>query len=362
MTLPISVKRFPSIKKMGVAVNCGDFVIIRPAKSYRMHSSVVIIKGQEPVIIDTGTTIEPGMKRIKQTLAYCDISPKSVKYIILTHSHQDHFLQLQKLQKLCSNAKVICHERDVFNIQHPTRVQKSWHVALKLLGKSQFNRFFYAMLSVPGYMLFYRTINFYPRIDYIVKNGPNHREFNLEGFPAIYSGNKVLHLIPTPGHSAGHICIYNKTDKIMFLGDFVPFTPWINPLSEALDDMIQSIQNFLTIPSNQVEYAVSAHGDIRRENWEILEWSCAKDKFQLFLDTIQESLDRIPKFVQKKPLTTENIAQLLIPNYKRYLWVMRVFFIPPALTWILAYCQKLEQEGKIRRLKKGNKVLWVANQ
>ncbi|TFG18248.1 MAG: MBL fold metallo-hydrolase [Promethearchaeota archaeon] len=361
MTLPNSLERFPSIKKMGVTVDCGDFLIIRPAKSYRMHSSVVILKGNEPVIIDTGTTIEPGMKRIKKALAVNNISPTSVKYIILTHAHQDHFLQLQKLQKFCSNAKVICHERDVFNIQHPTRVQNAWHVALKLLGKSQFNRFFYAMLSVPGYMLFYRTLNFYPRIDYVVNSGPNHGKFDLEKFPKINVGKKELYLVPTPGHSAGHMCVWNKTDKFMFLGDFVPFTPWINPLSEALDDMIESIQNFLKIPNNQVEYAISAHGDIRRENWEIMEWSCAKEKFQIFLDTIIESLDRIPKYILKKPLTAENIAQLLIPNYKRYLWVMRVFFIPPALTWVLAYCQKLEQQGKIKRIKIGNTVFWAAN-
>ena len=146
----------------------------------------------------------------------------------------------------------------------------------------------------------------------------------------------------------------------MFLGDFVPFTPWINPLPEALDDMIHSIKNFIKIPSNQIEFTVSAHGDIRKENWEITEWKIQKEKFQCFLETIYESLERIPKLVRKKPLTTENIAQLLIPKYERYLWVMRVFFIPPALTWILAYCQKLEKQGQIKCIKKKGNILWTS--
>jgi glyoxylase-like metal-dependent hydrolase (beta-lactamase superfamily II) len=354
-------KQFRINRNMGAIVDCGEFLIIRPKSSYRMHSSVVVIKGEEPVIIDTGTTLEPGMKSILRAFSLHEIDPESVKYIIITHSHQDHFLQLYKMQKLCKNAKTICHERDAFNIQHPTRVQKSWLVALKLLGKSKFNRFFYALFSYPGYMIFYRTVNFYPRIDYVVKTRENHNNFDLMNFPKIAVGKKVFHFIPTPGHSAGHMCVYDRTDKIIYLGDFVPFTPWINPLSEALDDIIHSIENFLKIPDSDIQFAVSAHGDTRRENWEIMEWKCTKEKFQSFLDTINASLQRIPKFVQHKPLSTENIAQLLIPNYKRYLWVMRVFFIPPAITWVLAYCQKLEKEGKLERIKQGSKVLWTKN-
>jgi glyoxylase-like metal-dependent hydrolase (beta-lactamase superfamily II) len=345
---------------MGVTVDCGDFLIIRPKSSYRMHSSVIVLKGKNPILIDTGTTIEPEIRRIESTLREHRIEPLSVKYILLTHSHSDHVLQLYRLQRLCKNAKVICHERDVFNIQHPTRMDRSWEIALKLLGKSQISRLLYRILSGPGYILFYRSINLFPRIDYLVTASVSQNGFDINAFPKINAGDQILHFIPTPGHSAGHMCIYSKNNKILFLGDFVPFTPWINPLPEALEDMIQSIRNILSISNIEVEYTVSAHGDTRRKNWEIMEWKCAKEKFQFFLDTIYASLDRIPKLVRKKPLTSESIAQMLIPNYKRYLWVMRVFFIPPALTWILAYCQKLEQQGKIKRIVQGKKILWTA--
>ncbi|MHA1111753.1 MAG: MBL fold metallo-hydrolase [Promethearchaeota archaeon] len=360
MTLQNSVERFPSIKKMGVTVDCGDFLIIRPAKSYRMHSSVVIIKGKEPIIIDAGTTIEPGIKLIQQSLATHNIDPLAVKFIILTHSHSDHVLQLYGLQRLCSNAKVICHQRDAVNIQHPTRMERSWQRALKLLGKSDMNLLLYRIFTAPGYILFYRSINLYPRVDYLVTAPVNQNGFTLENCPKISSGNQTLRFIPTPGHTAGHMCVYHQEHKLLFLGDFVPFTPWINPLPEALDGMIQSIKNILTLTDDEVEYTVSAHGDIHKDNWEIMEWDCAKEKFQEFLDTIYESLDKIPKLVLRRPLTSENIAQLLIPKYKRYSWIMRVFFIPPALTWILAYCQKLELEGKIRRIHDGKKIIWTA--
>jgi len=360
MTNQNLVERFPTMKKMGSTVDCGDFLIIRPSTSYRMHSSVIVIKGEEPVIIDTGTTLEPGMKHIKYTLSVHGIDPLTVKYIILTHSHSDHVLQLYGLQHLCSNAKVICHERDAFNIQHPTRMERSWLKALKILGKSQLSLLLSRILTTPGYILFYRSINLYPRIDYLVPALVNQNGFVLSECPKLSTKFRTLRFIPTPGHTAGHMCIYDENQKILFLGDFVPFTPWINPLPEALEGMMQSIRNILTLSSDQVKYTVSAHGDIRRKNWEIMGWDCAKEKFQIFLDTINESLKKIPKLVQNKPLTSENIAQLIIPNYKRYLWIMRVFFIPPALTWILAYCQKLEMQGEIKRIIQGNKTLWTA--
>ena len=345
---------------MGVTVDCGEFLIIRPTTSYRLHSSVIIIKGEEPVIIDTGTTLEPGLKRIKEALKFYEIDPLAIKYIILTHSHQDHVLQLFGLQKYCRNAKVICHKKDLYNIQHPTSMEKSWQKALKLLGRPQSVLLLYRIMSGPAYLAFYRSVNMYPQVHYVVNAPICQNGFDLKKFPKLQVKGHSLHLIPTPGHSAGHMCVYDSNIKVMFLGDFVPFTPWINPLPEALDNMIQSIKNFSTITKDDVEYAVSAHGDIRKENWEITDWDCIKEKFELFLKTIYDSLQQIPKILKKRPLTAESITQLLIPQYRRYLWVMRVLFIPPALTWILAYCQKLEQLGKIKRISQRNKILWTA--
>ena len=59
MTTTNSLERFPTVKKMGTTVDCGDFLIIRPKISYRMHSSVIVLKGEEPVIIDTTQAILP---------------------------------------------------------------------------------------------------------------------------------------------------------------------------------------------------------------------------------------------------------------------------------------------------------------
>ena len=76
MSIHHSLIQSPKSKKMGTTVDCGDFLIIRPKTSYRMHSSVIVLKGEVPVIIDTGTTIEPGLRAIRESLAANDIAPK----------------------------------------------------------------------------------------------------------------------------------------------------------------------------------------------------------------------------------------------------------------------------------------------
>ncbi|MHA1727319.1 MAG: hypothetical protein ACTSWY_01145 [Promethearchaeota archaeon] len=84
----------------------------------------------------------------------------------------------------------------------------------------------------------------------------------------------------------------------MFLGDFVPFTLWINPIHLALDDMIKSIENITTLNEDQVKLAVRSHGDFRRKGrWEISPWVQEKARFKLFLDTIYESMEKIPRIL-----------------------------------------------------------------
>lgn len=367
--------------RMGITVDYGDFLIIRPKTNYRINSGLIIIKGDEPVIIDTGTPRDPGMKRIRQAFNDFKIDPLSVKYIIITHSHQDHNINLRNLEGFCKNAKVICHKRDLYNIQHSASLPKSWGLALKILGKDKFVRNTFSVFMVPIVMMFYKTPNFYPRIDYTydTKLNKNLDLNNFEYIKRIKSGNLEFKLIPSSGHTAGHTCILDS-NKNLYLGDFCPFTPWVNPLAEALDDMINSIKGFIKLSDNDVKFAIRSHGDIRRGNplkdkkvilndkgpwydknnttWEVAPWDQERARFQYWLEVINNSLERIPKILRKKPLSILDITNILIPQYAKYSFFMKLVFIPPSVTWIIAYCLKLEKLGKIKRIYKGKHLLW----
>jgi len=360
---------------MGIPIDYGDFILIRPKYNYRMNASVIIIKNNPPVVIDAGTPADPGITAIKNAFKKHQINPKSVKYIIITHSHQDHCFNLWNLQRLCSNAKTICHRNSSYQIKNLAGVPSSWIKAIDSLGKSKMLKYLYKTLSTPTMILFYQSIHIYTKVDYTLNFTCSAKDFHVENMPKIKVGNLTLRFIHTPGHEPGHLTILDS-NKNLFLGDFVPFTPWITPVEGALDKMINSIKLILRLQEKDVERAVRSHGDFRRDpnykgkrndngpwfsekaTWEVAPWNEEKARFKYWLDKIYESLDIIPHLLRKRVMNTYEITQKIIPHYENYSFYMRQFFIPPTVTWILSYCMKLEKQGVIKRIYKNKHLYW----
>lgn len=363
-------------KGMGISVDYGDFILIRPTANYRMNASVIIVKGKEPVIIGAGVPEDPGVLRINQTMKYYKINPNDVKYIIISHAHQDHSFNLKNLQTLCKNAKVVCHERSVNRIRNPTHLEDSWVYTLNLLGKPAIIKTMYSVFSPFVMMFFYKSPNIFPRVDYTTNVMIKEGEFDITKCPKLVAGENIFRIIPTTGHDLGHISILDN-HKNLYLEDFVPFTPWIEPQIGALDELINSIKIILRLGNTEVTRAVRAHGDFRRDpnykgklndsgpwygktaTWEVCDWSEERDRFKYWLDKITCTLQRIPELLERRPMNSYEIAKVIIPHYKNYSKIMSMFFIPPAISWILAYCLKLEQEGKIRRVFYGRYLYWT---
>jgi glyoxylase-like metal-dependent hydrolase (beta-lactamase superfamily II) len=321
-----------------------------------MAGSVVIIKSVNPVIIDTGFPVL-GISTIKRAFIKHRVDNNSVSWILVTHSHPDHSMNLFRLKKLCKNAKVICHQNELHDIQNVAQVSRSFKQNFDM-ADSRFLNLVNRFLG-PFSRFFIFILTFYPRIDYLITQDFKDEEFSLKKCPKIKAGDKVLTIIPTIGHSVGHISIYSEGN--LFLGDFVPFTPWINPEAQALDDIIQSIKNILTIDNEvNVKLAVRSHGDIRRSgHWEISQWADEKHRFKIFLDTINNSLQKIPKILKDKPLNIQEITKKLRPKKKKYSTLLERFSFKPNLTWTLAYCLKLEKMQIIKRILIDRKLFWT---
>jgi len=362
-------------KGMGVVVDYEDFIIIRPKYNYRMNASVIVIKNENPIIIDAGTPADPGIFSIKNAFLKYNINPKNVKYIILTHSHQDHTSNLSNLQKLCRNSKSICHIKAFNRIKNLAAVPDYWIQLIDYLGKPKLLKYLYKVLSIPTIMVLYNSFYIYSKIDNLINFELKDSNYQISEFFKIKVNNLKLKIIPTFGHDQGHICILDS-NKNLFLGDFVPFTPWIDPIKNSLDQMINSINLILKFNENEVKRAVRSHGDIRRDpnykgkrtdngpwfsekaTWEVAPWDEEKARFKYWLDKIYESLETIPKLLKVKMLTTFQITEKIIPHYEKYSFFMREFFIPPAVTWILTYCMKLEEQGIIKKLYKNKNLYW----
>jgi glyoxylase-like metal-dependent hydrolase (beta-lactamase superfamily II) len=303
------------------------------------------------VFIDTGTKSNPPIAHIEQVLKNHNVDHEKIAYIVLTHAHQDHFQNLPDLQKIAPNAKSVCHKNDLRTIRYPFLMDPTWFEGLYYNGLTKWGVYSYSAFYAVFSNFYFKTIQKVNKIEAYVKNEA-----------VIKVGQEKIHIIPVQGHSQGHLCVLDGR-KNLFLGDFVPFTPWVDPTEQGIDLIVASIKRILEFSTAQVKRGVRAHGDIRREDpqtWEIDTWENERRRFQFFLETIYETLDRIPKVIHGKECTIQELTSIFAPHYLRYSKLMRTIFIPPAITWGIAYALKLKKEGLISTIRKKGQYFWTA--
>ena len=65
-------------------------------------------------------------------------------------------------------------------------------------------------------------------------------------------GPLTVEVIPTPGHTPGHVAFYFREPKILFMGDYdlSAFGPWYGDLYSNIDQTIESITLLKSIPAD----------------------------------------------------------------------------------------------------------------
>jgi hydroxyacylglutathione hydrolase len=86
----------------------------------------------------------------------------------------------------------------------------------------------------------------------------------LRGGERLQVGPHLLEVIPTPGHTRGDICLYERQNRILFSGDTVfPSTPSENILADAdkqLGDRTQLVASLARLVPYPVDFLLPGHG------------------------------------------------------------------------------------------------------
>ncbi|HEX2173422.1 MAG TPA: MBL fold metallo-hydrolase [Dehalococcoidia bacterium] len=178
-----------------------------------------LITGPEGhTLIDTGWCKPDLMEVIRRQLNELGAGYFDLKQIILTHMHPDHSGLADGLRE-ASGAAIVLHDRD--------RIVRGLSNAANAAELRANSRDWYLARGVPaaeydqvndGGGKFTELIGRFkiPKPDIVVYGG--------EILPA---GTSELEVIWTPGHSAGHICLYDRTTRLLYTGDHV--LPKITP-------------------------------------------------------------------------------------------------------------------------------------
>jgi hydroxyacylglutathione hydrolase len=104
-----------------------------------------------------------------------------LQYLLLTHGHWDHLSDHKVVTDAFPNAKVLIHELDEPKLQHP--------------GSDIFE------------------------LPYVIP--PRHADAYLHDGDKIHLGHITLAAMHTPGHSPGHVVLYDAENAVLFSGDLL---------------------------------------------------------------------------------------------------------------------------------------------
>ncbi len=210
------------------------------------YTNIYLIQGDDGyLLIDAGWNSEEAFQSLTKQLAEIGIDLKDISQIIATHAHGDHYGLVSRL-KQHSQAKVSLHylEANLHTTRH-TNMEETLR---------QTEEWFHST-GIPADE--FPT----PRPAFGGRQrpaGPTPPDITLRGDETIPAGVFNLQVVWTPGHSTGHICLYEPTQKILFAGDHVlPITTpniSLQPQSEdnPLGDFLNSLNKVRQLDVNLV--------------------------------------------------------------------------------------------------------------
>jgi len=298
-----------------------------------------VIRGEEGhILVDTGWNT-PGMfDAMKSQLEEIGVKFGDIAYIVITHSHADHYGLAGRIRHL-SQAKVVIHELDkppftswpVFPPPGTAEPIRGWLAQQGMLEED------IAGLQIPGLPGYQATI-----IDI---------DISVRGGESISNGSSALEVIWTPGHSAGHICLYDRERKLLFTGDHL--LPGITPniglrppkTGNPLRDYLASLEKMKYI---DVELVLPAHeyafGNFRKRVEEIQQHH--SDRIEDVLNVVKAGPRKTYEITAEVPWDIGSWDDMTM--WDRYL----------ALGEALAHLEFLSWQGKVVRETKDSVLLW----
>lgn len=241
------------------------------------YTNIYLVRGDDGyLIIDAGWNDEKAFQSLEKQLAEIGVDFKDISQIIITHAHRDHYGLADRLRQL-SQAKISLHHLEE-NVIAP-RYQNIDEV-IHQLGQ------WFRSNGVPDNELPTLQTPFAGMSRPPALALP---DTNIGDGEEIAIGVFNFRVLWTPGHSPGHICLYDSAQKILFSGDHVLpiITPNVslqpqsdfNPLADFLDSLnkVKQLDVTLVLPAHEhifsnlqtrVDQIVQHH---QQRNLEILE-------------------------------------------------------------------------------------------
>ncbi|MFW9930684.1 MAG: MBL fold metallo-hydrolase [Candidatus Thorarchaeota archaeon] len=297
--------------------------------------------GNKLVLIDSGLNLGNWQKKFLESLEDLKIEAREIDYCFITHIHIDHIGLAKKLKELNPSMKILMHDITYELLKWETNranledlKKQASKIAEQMvkygISKEQGKRVIQFFTYWPQFLI-------YQEPDIILQDG----DIILD----------KLEVIWTPGHSFGHICVFDRRNKYLYSGDHIlsRITPHIGNF--VVNEFLQQKYHDFDF-NNILKYYLSSLDKIDKLNPTIIfpahqeVISNPHERISAIKEHHQNRLKEILDLIKEEPLNPFQISQI---HFGTDLDEINSYM---ALSEVLGHLLYLESEGKARKVEK----------
>ncbi len=282
-------------------------------------------------LLDAGMDIPPCTEALDTHLAVLGVPISALHTIVATHCHPDHLGQASRLRAV-SGAKVWLHGLDapLIHPEHPTGDADLEAVTTWLthhgfpLDEALEARALADTTTERSYLL--------------------EPDRLLEGGETFAVGPYRFKVVWTPGHTPGHVCLFESTRRLLLTGDhlFAKAAPNVRLMSYSpIDTMGRYVTSLERIAALPAERALPAHGE---PFGQVAERAGEVIRHQL------DRRERLQTLMTTHPQTAYQLAQIVWGPGARTTWdTFRGRLRRNAALTLAAHLEQLALDGQVAR-------------
>jgi glyoxylase-like metal-dependent hydrolase (beta-lactamase superfamily II) len=305
-----------------------------PGSPLKATNSYVVKGTERSLIIDTGWNREDCMVALVSGLKECGVDLRQAD-LFITHMHADHSGLVSAIA--VEGARIYFGRADAEIIRYIT--PEHWDEMIDFAGRCGFPR---EELE--------RAVGNHPGRRYNPSNSLNLHI--LKNGDTVSVGDYLFECIETPGHTPGHICLYEPDKKVFICGDHILFdiTPNITLSSEERNPLKEYLISLDKVYDLDVRLTLPGHRSTFRNH---------KERIQELKQHHRARLDEIISILAQGRQNAFQIASQMTWDIGYKSWDL----FPPAQKLFafgeaLAHLKYLEEEGAVGRAIEGNGIIF----
>jgi len=311
------------------------------------YTNVYVVEGSKGnLLIDSGWDSSETLWAFREGLMEERLKFEDINWIVVTHVHPDHFGLASKLKDLCQ-ARVAVHvvEGELVESRYgdPHGLLRDVEEVLGRNGVPQPE-----LATLRDVSLWMRQFA-----------SPEMPDVMLSDGDRISTGPLEFEVLRTPGHSPGHVCLYERKRRWLFSGDHVLFhtTPHVgfHPQSgeNPLKDYIDSTRMLEELPAN---FVFPGHGPVfnslKLRTAEILDHH--EQRRRTIVKVLSQGLKTAYEVASETPWKPETGG---VPYNDLGPWERRL-----AVFETIAHLKSLSFQGKVARIERDGVAQYLARE